>query len=255
VRNGVGILGGPGSQYVEVNGGVNAPLAIVLDGGNDVLYLRSNANVQGWVGVGDGDDVVIVGDHSVVTNTIWGGDTGEVYGDLLVIGDGQVCAEDSEAIAAAEAFANGLASLDPENGTVTYLGQTYSWLEFEHLMGGSTIAPCVGKINDGRINAYDLGAPDALYCTVDGGVSVWAIDLEGEGTFTFAVTAEQIAAAFDAAVSSGVNQVIAADGMNNVLYALSDGQNITFTSPELREEGKTYMYTFDKGRCALPETE
>ena len=28
----------------------------MLDGGNDTLYFRSNANVQGWVGVGDGDD-------------------------------------------------------------------------------------------------------------------------------------------------------------------------------------------------------
>jgi hypothetical protein len=106
----------------------------------------------------------------------------------------------------------------------------------------------VGRINDGRINAYDLGAPDALYCTVDHGVSIWQIDLDGHGTFTFAITLEQIKAAF-AAAAGGQNQLIDSDARGNAIYALSDGHTIQFNGPDLREPGKTYEFGFEQGRC------
>ena len=102
---------------------------------------------------------------------------------------------------------------------------------------------------DNRINAYDHAAPDALYCA-DGGISVWEIDSQGSGTLSFTITNEQIQAAFDAAVSSGVNQVIYASALGDTFYANSDGTTITFTSPEVREPSKTYMFSFDVGVCA-----
>ncbi|KXK20840.1 MAG: hypothetical protein UZ15_CFX003001626, partial [Chloroflexi bacterium OLB15] len=99
--------------------------------------------------------------------------------------------------------------------------------------------------------AYDLGAPDALYCTVGGGVSDWRIDLNSQGTFDLAITRAQIDAAFEQAVASGVNQVIGAGGLNNTFYALSDGQTITYMSPDLREPGKLYQFSFERNRCPL----
>jgi hypothetical protein len=242
----VGIRGGNGDQMVLVDGSVSAPIAVGLGNGNDSLYLRRGSNIQGSILMEEGDDRVIIGDYVVIDSTVVGGETGETVGDLLVIGDGQVCSEDLQAVANAQAI-NGL---DPNSGTVVYLGQTYTWAEFEQIMNGSYFNPCVGSINDGRINAYDLGAPDALYCTVENGVSVWEIDLEGLGTFSFAVNAAQIEAAVEAAVSSGVNQLVGSDAFGNQLYALSDGETLTFVAPELREPGKTYVFTFPNDRCA-----
>jgi hypothetical protein len=224
-------------------------VAVRLNGGSDTAYFQSSANVQGSVEMGDGDDTVLIGDHAVVTDTVLGGEGGEVSGDSILIGDGRVCSEDAQAVADAQASAAAIGSLNPDSDTVTYLGQTYTWAEFEHIASGKAVSPCVGQINDGRINRFDLGAPDALYCTVGGGISVWQIDLTGTGTFSFAVTHDQIDAAFNQAISSGINQQIASDSFNNVLYALSDGHTITFVGHDLREPGKLYETTLERTLC------
>jgi len=242
----VGIKGGSGDQHVDVTGTIDPPLAADLGDGNDSFYARSGSNVQGEIHLGGGDDLMIVGDHSHVPEEMLGGETDEVDGDTLIIGDGLICAEDGTAIANAQA----INSLDPNGGSVTYLGETYTWAEFEHIMGGAHVHPCEpGRINDGRINAYDLAAPDALYCTVDQGVSVWQINLEGQGTFAFAVTLDQIKAAIAQATTTGQNQLIQSDANGGALYALSDGTHLQFNAPDLREPGKTYVFLFEDGRC------
>lgn len=244
-----GILAVMGDQEVEVFGEIHAPVAVFLDAGNDSLYIAPRSIINGIIDMGEGDDIVRVGNYAVITQMILGGTGGEVDGDMLIIGGGELCAEDAAAVAEA-AQLNSI--LDPAAGTITFLGQTYTWDEFEHVYGGDIYAVLCGNygIRDGRINLYDLGAPDALYCTVENGVSVWSINLEGEGTFSFAVNADEIAAAVAAAVNSGVNQLIAEDGQGAQLYALSDGVNLTFVSPDLREAGKTYTFMFDNGTCA-----
>jgi hypothetical protein len=241
-----GIAGIYGEQHVDFSGSISAPIAVALGDGNDSFYIRPLSNIQGIISMGEGDDIVQIGNYAVVTDTILGGEGGEVDGDLLIIGDGQVCAEDAAAVADAMA---GLGGASADAGTLTYLGQTYTWAEFEQLAQGGFIAPCIGKINDGRINAYDLAAPDALYCTVDNGISVWGINLEGMGTFSFAVTKAELEAAFAVATSSGVNQLVASDGAGSELYAVSDGMTLTFVAPDLREPGKTYLYSFDRATC------
>jgi hypothetical protein len=241
----VGIGGGSGEQSVDVSANVSAPMAVSLGGGNDSLTVRSFIVIDGDIMMGDGDDIVWLANNAVVNGTIYGGETGEVNGDLLVIGVGEVCASEFNG----EGGVFGLDDLDPEMGSTTYLGQTYTWAEFEALGHEGTVSPCLGKIEDGRINAYDLGAPEALYCTVENGISVWELDLEGNGTFSFAVNKAQIDAAFAAAVASGVNTLIGSDSFGNELYALSDGTTITFVSPELRESGKTYMTSFERTLC------
>jgi hypothetical protein len=241
-----GIEGGEGAQHVDVSGSISAPLAVYLNEGNDSLVIRSFTVLNGDVEMGDGDDIVQVENYAQVNGTMYGGEGAEVDGDTLIIGGGQVCAEDTQSVQDALA---GLGGVSADAGTITYLGQTYTWAEFEHLAQGGFIAPCIGKINDGRINAYDLGAPEALYCTVENGVSVWELDLEGNGTFSFAVSKAQIEAAFATAVGSGVNTLIGSDSFGNELYALSDGTTITFVSPELREAGKQYLFSFERDTC------
>ena|GEM_PF-6699838 len=148
------------------------------------------------------------------------------------------------------------ATLNPDSFTVidgnVYVGEGDDMVRIDTyavVYIGDRTVPGVGSIRDGRINARDLAAPDALYCTVEQGISVWAINLEGQGTFSFAVTKQQINAAFDTAVSSGVNQVIGSDSLGNQLYALSDGHTLTFISPDLREAGKTYQTTIARDTC------
>ncbi len=190
--------------------------------------------------MGGGDDTVIIGDNSVIHDTILGGETAEVNGDTLMIGDTQICSEDGSATATAHTLADQVAGLNPDSDTVTYLGQTYTWAEFEHITSGMRFGPCFGRIDDGRINAYDLAAPDALYCVQGGGVSVWDIDTVGQGTYSFAITRAQIEAAFAQAAASGQNTMIDADDLGNALYALSDGHTIQFNAPETNEPWKTY---------------
>jgi hypothetical protein len=182
-----------------------------------------------------------------VDDTVLGGETGEVVGDALYIGDSLICTSDGAAVAAAQA----INALNPDSGTVTYKGQTYTWAEFERIASGARIDPCQpGQIHDGRVNSFDLGAPVALFCTVGGGMSVWDIDVTGQGTFSFAVTRAEIEAGFAAAVASGANQLLRADAQGNSLYALSDGHTITFAGPDLLVPGKTYLFTLESTLCA-----
>lgn len=101
---------------------------------------------------------------------------------------------------------------------------------------GSTGVP---MIDDGRINAYDLAAPLAAYCS-NGGIAVWHIDGEGQGTLAFTTTADQISAALSTAASSQQNQLVA-EGMGDSLYALLSNQ-IALFGPDVKESGKTYQF-------------
>jgi hypothetical protein len=206
--------------------------------------------VLGAIEMGAGDDTVKVGDNAVVPNTILGGETQETVGDSLYIGSTNVCSEDGQAVADAGATGSSISALDPNGGTVTYMGQTYTWAEFEHIASGLSVSPCFGRISDGRINAYDLAASNALYCAVEGGVIVWNIDLQGNGTFGYYATTEQIDAAFAQAVASQTNTLVQTDSLNSPLYALSDGHTLAFFSKDLREPGKTYQFTFERGLCS-----
>ena len=229
VMTATGSASDTGDQHVDVQGTIDAPVAVRLDDGNDSLYARGGSTINGTIDMGAGDDTVLVGDGAVINDTMDGGEGGELNGDTILISDTQVCSEDSAAVALVKTAAAQIATLNPDSDTVTYLGQIYSWVDFEHIASGAHLHSCApGKITDGRINAYDLGAPDALYCTVGGGVSIWQIDLSGQGAFSFAVTQDQTQAAFAKAIATGLNQVLASGKAGNTLYALSDGHTLAF---------------------------
>ncbi len=105
----------------------------------------------------------------------------------------------------------------------------------------------IGSINDGRINAYDLGAPLAAYCTADHGMEVWDIDAAGDGTLAFTVTQDQIVSGLNDASTSGQNTLVG-QGLGDSLYATSAGQLILM-GPDLREPGKVYQFATTGERC------
>ena len=118
--------------------------------------------------------------------------------------------------------------------TLTFVGfGTFSRVAF-------SVCSTLAHIDDGRINAYDLGAPLAAYCTPDNGIAVWDIDDAGQGTLGFTATADEIASALSDAVSSGQNQLIA-QGLGNSLYALSSNE-VQLVGPDIHEPGKTYDF-------------
>lgn len=104
-----------------------------------------------------------------------------------------------------------------------------------------------GKIDDGRINAYDLAAPLAAYCTADNGIAVWDIDAEGHGTLAFTVTKADITKGLSDASASGHN-VLIAQGLGDSLYALSTNQ-LTLVGPNIKEPAKIYEFITSGDRC------
>ncbi len=117
---------------------------------------------------------------------------------------------------------------------------------FLDIVSDSECGGGVAMINDGRINAYDLGAPLAAYCA-DGGIEVWHIDGEGQGTLAFTATADQISEALSTAASRQQNQLVA-EGMGDSLYALMSNE-IALFGPDVKESGKTYQFIAPADVC------
>lgn len=253
VYGGIGVagVGGDGGDSAGIGSGGNGgdstvTLSISSVVGGDVEALAAGG--YGGIDDGDGGDdglgilSIVLANGAVVNGMIFGNNADSDLSSLTF----QLETDNEDEYNAA---LNDLVNANGGSGSITIKGHTYTWNGFDELINLIRLIRS-GLPLDDRINGYDLAAPDALYCTVGGGVSAWEIDLQGKGTFSFAITAEDIQAAFTLAVSSGVDQVIGADGLGNTFYAISDGKAITFTAPELREPAKTYQFTFDKSVCA-----
>ncbi|MCK6579902.1 MAG: hypothetical protein L6Q98_17565 [Anaerolineae bacterium] len=109
-------------------------------------------------------------------------------------------------------------------------------------------------IGDGRINAglNQNAAPLAAYCTRRGGIDVYDINNQGEGTLAFRVTAQQIADALALTRQTGLNQKIG-EGLFNALYALTTSelqlQGIFDYNPA--DSGKVYNFIMPGDTCAV----
>jgi hypothetical protein len=111
------------------------------------------------------------------------------------------------------------------------------------------ISDCSGGfIGDGRINdgPNELGAPLAAYCG-SGGIEVWEINEEAQGTLGFVASAAAIDEALADAASSGAPTLVGS-GLGNSLYASPDG-DLAVQGPDLREPGKLYSFLFSGNRC------
>jgi hypothetical protein len=107
-------------------------------------------------------------------------------------------------------------------------------------------------ILDGRLNAFDHGAPVSIYC-VDGEYTLWDIGLDGRGTFVGSVSVADAEAGLAQAESSGENVQIAEIG-DNSLWALAPGDKLQLMGADLREPGKMYEFIFVP-RCRAESSE
>jgi hypothetical protein len=121
-----------------------------------------------------------------------------------------------------------------------------------------SVAPCDGsspagafqgpRILDGRVNSGDLAAPAAVYCASGGGLDIWDIDAEGNGTPGIIIAQEDIDAALEQAASSG-QHVMVASWSGKVLYALTWG-DLMIVGYDLKEPGKIYQAVISGTTCA-----
>ncbi len=95
------------------------------------------------------------------------------------------------------------------------------------------------SIPDGRLNLYDIAAPLAAYCS-NGGVSVWDIGADSQGTLAFSASLDAIHNALAQAQSSGQNVMIG-QGLGNSLYALASNQ-LQFEGPDIKYPTETYQF-------------
>jgi hypothetical protein len=141
----------------------------------------------------------------------------------------------------------------PVGGGYTYSfvgGGTPAWgVDFS--TSGYSVGPCGGSIGgvivDGRANGGDLAAPAAVYCEPAGGLDIWDIDADGNGTPGIVIAQEEIDAALAEAAASGQNVLIAQWG-DKSLYALSSGE-LTLVGYDLKEPGKVYQTLLGSGTC------
>ncbi len=129
------------------------------------------------------------------------------------------------------------------SGTVVfyYLGGGFYKADLSACSEGSE----AGGIADGRTNGTDLAAPLAAYCN-DGGLAIWDIDAEGNGSPAFDVSAGDISAALEQAVASQQN-VMVSEGMGNSLYALMSNE-LALVGVE-PDTGKPYQHIMSPNVC------
>lgn len=149
--NGDGTGGNGGNDTININGTVD--LDVNGEGGNDVITLGDGAFVGGGIYTAMGNDTVTIGD---------GAELDEVYtgsgNDTLTIGDGAhlpgaINGDPGWDILRFTFMTQGaLAGLDPAGDTLTYGGETYTWTNFEELIGLlAEIAANGGAVEEFRI--------------------------------------------------------------------------------------------------------
>jgi len=247
--DGNGILGGEGGQLLLIDTVVTGgSAAIHTAGGNDAVFLSGNSRIEGDIRMGEGDDTVQISSGARVNGIIYGGEGDETEGDLLIVGDATYCRDQHDSFADYMNQRALIASINPDDATFTSEGETYTIREFERLESGLRLQRCHHFIDDGRINAYDLGASVAGYCNVEEGVNLWAIAADGSGQADVSVSGAQMRAALEAAVSSGQHQLIAEGALGSSLWALASNE-YQLMGPDINEPGKMYSFIFAPDRC------
>jgi hypothetical protein len=249
---GMAIEGGEGNQIIVIDAVVNGGNTTVVNttNGRDRVNLRDDANVNGDIELGSGDDTAQIGSGSQITGTLYGGEDDETDGDLLIVGDQSYCNEESGTLDYVTGVSNFVGGINLDGDTFDFEGETYSIAEFERGESGVNRRDCIPKIEDGRINAYDIGAWVAGYCNTLDGVNLWSIDVEGNGQADLSVDGATMRAALEQAVSSNIDVIIATGPRGTTLWALGWNQ-YRFTGPDQREPGKTYAFTFAPGTCGM----
>ncbi len=221
-----------GDGTVTNNGTTGAIVNLSLTG-------TANTNINGTVtgdvvngGMGANNQVTL-GDGAVVSGTIYNvGVNGTLAFSMTV---------DASAI---DKIAAQIAQANPSGGTITINGQTYTWSSFDQLKNLlKTAAGHFLHYGDGRINDKDAMETMAAYCAAGGGLTIWAINAQSQGTPVLSVSKQQITDALAKATSSGKNVEIA-EAQGRQVWALKSNELSLHDA-----RGIVYDYVFPANRC------
>jgi len=124
----------------------------------------------------------------------------------------------------------------PAVAVFTLPGLVLVGVDFFNQVADSNCQPA--HFGDARLNAYDIAAPLAAYCA-SGGITVWDIAPDSQGTLAFTAPLAAIHDALAQAQTSG-QSVLIGEGLGDSLYALPSNQ-LQFTGPDVND-AKTYQF-------------
>ena len=188
-----------------------------VNSGNDTVINSGNITTGGAAAIQTGagnDRVIIAGGH--VTGLIDGGADSDSLAFNLELG-----ADGFDAVAAQIAAAN------PNGGSLTIGGNTYTWANFEELLSLLRLA----AIGDGRLNALDFAATAVAYCAPAGGLDLYAVTPDG-GALAFHVAPGSLTSGL---VGAALDVSLTAQADGSLLLAGPGG----------------YTFVFDGGVCGL----
>lgn len=237
--DGVGVDAGGGDDVIIIYGDVESEEEGIDAGdGDDRILIEGNIDSDDEddiaVDAGDGDDRITVQDDAEIDGIIDGGDGF----DRLTL-DVDVDEDDYDDVKDELEDAG-------SSGCVDISGREYCWRSIEELNSILTIVRRQARNYtqenaasfSERLNGQQLTAPVALFCEVNGSISVWDIGANGQGTLAFTIDPTL---ALLTAITDGV-PVVAAQALGNQLIALPDDQ-----LQVIDEAG--YNFTFPAGAC------
>jgi hypothetical protein len=218
-----GIAAYDGDNTVINNGTITTtdPAAAGIDtsvnSGNDTVINRGDITTGGAAAIqtGAGNDSVTIAGGNVSGLIDGGADTDSLNFDLELGADGF------------EAVAAQLAAANPNGGSLTIGGATYTWTNFEELLNLLRLA----SIGDGRLNGLDFAATAVVYCAPGGGLDVYAVTAGG-GEMAFHVDP---ATAVSGVLGDALGVSLTAQGDGSLLLAGPSG----------------YTFAFDGGVCGV----
>jgi hypothetical protein len=220
------INGANGNNVVDNTGTVNGSITT----GADTDTVTNSNTVNGNISVGDGNDTVIIqGNDAIVGGTMDGGNGTDVLTFNLSTDDP----------AQAEAWAAEFAAANPNGGTITINGQTYTWTNFEELQYFIELTS----------RPQPPGEARRPFCAAVGGLDIY-VAVGNEGVFSLYASAEAISAALSYARVYEVDVTIETSETSQ-LWALISGEIQVRTA-----EGEIVSTFFYQNYCGdLPEAD
>lgn len=222
---------------IEADDNTSAPKST---GGNDVIVI--NGTVEGsvfadfGVAVGGNDTVILQNganggtDHTLAMD----GNDGD---DTLVF---NFVMPDQQAM---DTLAAQIKAANPDNDSLTFNGQTFTWKHFDHLENALTLAGSTSPtvINSDRTTAIIAGNQAAVYCLANR-LNAIGSDAQGQSEYLFSVKTEKVTSALQQAAANKIDVELGTVNVQS-LWAKPNGELW------MNDSNKRYDFTFSGTAC------
>jgi hypothetical protein len=222
---------------IEADDNTSAPKST---GGNDIIVI--NGSVEGSV-LGDFGVAVGGSDTVILQNGADGGSDHELYidgndgDDTLVF---NFVVSDQQSL---DVLATQIKAANPDNDSLTFNGQTFTWKHFDHLENALTLAGSTSPtvINSDHTSAINEGNQAAVYCLANQLRAIGS-DAQGQAEYLFSVKAEKVTSALQQAAANKIDvELGTVNGQS--LWAKPNGKLW------MNDSNKRYDFTFSGTAC------